>query len=345
MPIELRCIHCQRTLRVPDDAAGKLVKCPECLTTMHAPGGAASTPTPAASPSDWLSPGPSSPNVFADNLPPTSQVKPESYNPYAAPTILAHDHGVQRENWSGELRHTQIDFSEVLSITWRVFSTNLGPMAMLGLLLFVVLVVQQGLNFATDLMDREVGIIAKLALALVQFIVQVVTTLGGYCYCLQLLRTGQTSFEAFMQFKPSFGSGLLKDFLIGVVMFGLVMLCLMPGITLASLQMQDIAPIAIIGGVILMVVIMIFITLSVITSGVFLVDRRMGAIEALRTSLEYSSGNRLVMFGVLVITGLLSGLFACCTLYFGMILVVPYFSLLTCVMYLLMTGQRQSIVG
>lgn len=46
MPIEISCTSCNKRLRVPDTAAGKRVKCPQCQTILSVP--AAETPAPAA---------------------------------------------------------------------------------------------------------------------------------------------------------------------------------------------------------------------------------------------------------------------------------------------------------
>jgi LSD1 subclass zinc finger protein len=47
MPIEIACTSCSKKLRVPDNAAGKRVKCPQCQTVLAVPaaGGAALTPS------------------------------------------------------------------------------------------------------------------------------------------------------------------------------------------------------------------------------------------------------------------------------------------------------------
>lgn len=48
MPIEISCNSCNKRLRVPDNAAGKRVKCPQCQTVLSVPAtGAASSPAPA----------------------------------------------------------------------------------------------------------------------------------------------------------------------------------------------------------------------------------------------------------------------------------------------------------
>jgi phage FluMu protein Com len=64
MAIEFRCATCNALLRVPDDRAGKLVKCPHCQGVMMA----MATETTAVG----------APNPFAD-------LPPAEINPYAAP--------------------------------------------------------------------------------------------------------------------------------------------------------------------------------------------------------------------------------------------------------------------
>jgi hypothetical protein len=64
MALEFRCATCNALLRVPEDRAGKLVRCPHCQAVMMA---VATEPTAAGAP-----------NPFAD-------LQPAEVNPYAAP--------------------------------------------------------------------------------------------------------------------------------------------------------------------------------------------------------------------------------------------------------------------
>src|SRR5262245_48270094 len=50
MPTIIDCPSCRRQLRVPDNLAGHLVKCPTCGTTFTAPDPAAAAPAPAPRP-------------------------------------------------------------------------------------------------------------------------------------------------------------------------------------------------------------------------------------------------------------------------------------------------------
>jgi predicted Zn finger-like uncharacterized protein len=58
MAIEFSCPACGNTLRVEDEAAGRVVRCGGCLTTLRVPGAAAAAPPPAPEPE----PGPPRPD-------------------------------------------------------------------------------------------------------------------------------------------------------------------------------------------------------------------------------------------------------------------------------------------
>ncbi|MCC9606642.1 zinc-ribbon domain-containing protein [Blastopirellula sp. JC732] len=106
MPIEFLCSACPKKLRVPDDSAGKKVRCPGCghLQVIPTPDGAKSEPpsgeirNPAPSPKPAPTPPPpkgpppplptSEPNPFADKpLPPLAKEAPP--NPYQSPSPAA----------------------------------------------------------------------------------------------------------------------------------------------------------------------------------------------------------------------------------------------------------------
>ena len=80
MPIEMSCTGCGQTLRVADEHAGKMARCPKCgaVVAVPAAGAAASAVPPLQPIPDFLQPAASS-NPFAD--------RPEqATNPYASPT-------------------------------------------------------------------------------------------------------------------------------------------------------------------------------------------------------------------------------------------------------------------
>src|SRR5437868_14538270 len=66
--MELLCPSCQKTLTIPDQYAGQLMKCPLCQQTFTAP---ALPPTPAAA-----APPPPAPPIQMEPLPPMSAPPP-----------------------------------------------------------------------------------------------------------------------------------------------------------------------------------------------------------------------------------------------------------------------------
>lgn len=96
MPIEFNCIQCGQRLRVPDSAAGKQARCPQCQAQMPVPG----TP-PGPGPAGGTPWGPAASNPFADSgafetaAGGTSAAAGEAFNPYAAPLGLTDQIGVE----------------------------------------------------------------------------------------------------------------------------------------------------------------------------------------------------------------------------------------------------------
>jgi hypothetical protein len=95
MPIEFRCIQCQKPLRVSDDALGKKARCPQCGTiqdpvSAEAPAVSFPPAVPPA-PANWsdrsASSGAAPQNPFADSASTDNQnpFAEATHNPYEAP--------------------------------------------------------------------------------------------------------------------------------------------------------------------------------------------------------------------------------------------------------------------
>ncbi len=86
MPIEMSCTGCGQTLRVADEHAGKLARCPKCGTVVSVPAaGTAASAIPLLQPvPDFLQPAAAS-NPFASSNP-FADRPDQVTNPYASPT-------------------------------------------------------------------------------------------------------------------------------------------------------------------------------------------------------------------------------------------------------------------
>jgi phage FluMu protein Com len=359
MAIEFRCPNCSALLRTPDESAGKKAKCPQCGTIAEisagsqAPAGAIVPPVPLG---EALPSAPSavpSDNPFGDQARHAAPRESafESANPYASPPL--HDSAFGGAAFEpGRLEATRIQFEELFRRTWQIFSPNFGPCALVGLVMIGFLIGFQVLSMAMGFAAQASG--EPVFLVAFQFLNQVFSLLlqtwlnMGIAYVgIQLVRTGRVQVSDFFAIGPYYLRGLGMTFLVALIVFGAVVVCLLPALGILFAQggpngiQANPVPIiiaAVLGGL-TAIVIATWIMLRAYLGYPFILDRNAGALEALRLSDTYMSGNKLVMFAVLLIVGLVSGMFTCVTCYIGIIFVYPYGGVLTAVAYLTATGQ------
>jgi phage FluMu protein Com len=90
MPVEFRCIHCQKLLRVSDEAIGKKARCPDCGTIQEARPNAGMESAPSA---PVVGPAPAAPavtpaNPFGERAGTASPFSQSAANPYVSPQPL-----------------------------------------------------------------------------------------------------------------------------------------------------------------------------------------------------------------------------------------------------------------
>lgn len=249
----------------------------------------------------------------------------------------------------------RIQFDELLSGTWRTFSSNFGPCALVGLVIIAILIgvqiVMMGMGFAAQA-SREPAIVIGFQFMnqVLSFFIQTWLSLGIAFFGIKLCRTGRAEISDFFAVGPYFLRGLGMTLLIALIVSGVVLICLLPalGVLLAQGGPSGVednpAPIIAAGivGVLAAIVLAAWLTLRFYLGFPFILDRNMGVFEALRNSDTYMSGNKLVMFGVGIVVGFASVLFACVTCYIGIIFVYPFGGILTAMAYLTATGQLRT---
>ena len=70
-----------------------------------------------------------------------------------------------------------------------------------------------------------------------------------------------------------------------------------------------------------------------------MIDRDMGVIESLEASRTLMRGNKLTLFAVWLVCGIVGGLAVVLTCFLGAFFVVPFLSLMIPVVYLMASGQ------
>lgn len=354
MAIEFRCPQCSALLRTPDETAGKKAKCPQCGTIADIPASPEPPREAAAIPRAELpSAGWSADNPFGDRTGPAAAAQSpfETANPYAPPP-LHEPSPLGAAQGAGPLQATPIGFEELFRRTWQFFSPNFGPCALVGLVMLGLLIgfqaVSMAMGFAAQASGEPVLVIVFQGMnQLLSFLLQTWLNMGIAYVGIRLVRTGQVQVSDFFAIGPYYLRGLGMTLLIALLAFGAVVICLLPALAVLLAQggpdgvRAEPIPIivAISLGVLAAVVAVTWIMLQAYLGYPFIVERNMGVFEALRHSDLYMRGNKLVMFAVLLLVAMASGLFTCATCYVGIIFVYPYGGVLTAVAYLTATGQ------
>ncbi|MHB8899804.1 MAG: zinc ribbon domain-containing protein [Thermoguttaceae bacterium] len=311
MPIEFRCTQCNKLLRTGDDTVGKQARCPECGAVMAvpAPAPASGSPfDPTAAPQPSVPPAPVA-SPFAE--PPR-----DSTNPYQSPAGLA----LEPQSFAprGEIRPTQIEFGATLTRTWQIFGDNW--LAMLGALI-LIFIINVAVSFAMQGVIAGIGAavndatVAGVAGFFIQVVFQVFAMwlgIGLNMFTLALVRGEQPSMGMLFAGGRFLLPIILCALLVGVVvLLGLVLL-IIPGIIFAMMLMQ---------------------------AQLLIIDRNMGVLDAMSTSREVMAGNKLTVFGIGFVAGLLGILLTVLTCGLGYLAFGPYMMILSVVIYLGVTGQ------
>ncbi len=327
MPIEFRCTRCNKLLRTGDDTAGKQAKCPECGTVMPIP-----SSVPGFSPAVAGGPAPGGYGSAGAYAP------PESTNPYQSPTSLAPEPVAFAP--AGEIRPTQVDFGQVFSRTWAIFSERWAPCVgatlIWLLIIFVANGIQQAVLVASRAGNKDLAVIIAIQI-LVQFVFQVFAIwlmLGVQLFMLSICRGEEARFGLLFAggryLLPAVLCNLLVQ-LIVVAPAGLVVVaCLAGGMPLFTAILCGI-PLTVFPGWIF--------AMMFLQAQFLIIDRNAGVVEAMGGSRDVMAGNKLIAFAVLLVAGILAGLFTLLTCFTGALAAAPYMMILTAVLYLGVTGQ------
>ncbi len=301
MPIEFRCPHCQRLLRVPDGSGGKQAQCPQCQAMVQVPvlGGPPTSATPAGAPVAPLAGGA---NPFSTNFP-AAPAGGASENPYQAPTAAMMSPHVTAGPGIYPLVPSKMDLGDLMNRSWEIYKTQLG---MLILVLFAVGAINFGANMIASVIlqiitvavnEPAVIVLANFVFQITLFVFQTWLTLGQLKFILKTGRGQPAEFTDIFTGGPYLLTAILGSLLLGVLITAIMLpFAAPPGIVWLVTNDQNATLIAgIICGV-LFVPLLTFVLLSISQYQALIVDRNMGVMDSLRMSYEIMSGNRLMAF-------------------------------------------------
>lgn len=363
MPIEFPCPQCGRTLRTPDGSSGKRAKCPSCemVTTIpEASAPAADNPFAGATggsgqeSNPFAAAGAAADNPFSDfsERSPGSGGYGDSSNPYASPHAAAYTPTVAP---SGTLARGKIDFSDVLSVSWNILKENMGNLVLLALMLFGMVIGVYIVFLAAVFIGAAIGgvitgaggggpvdptaIFIGIGIAVVVIGIPLLFAFGWIGagitkYTLAVTRGQPASlsevFNGQKYMMRMTGFLFVTQVLIAQ---GMTYLGAAPGFLIDEPGVQAVGQV--IGQIIGMIVNAFMLPLA----GYFIVDRDVGVMQSFSMSIEYLGGNRLILFALYLVVGILGTLFVLFTCGIGALFYFPYYMILMTVVYLIATGQ------
>jgi phage FluMu protein Com len=357
VPIEFRCHTCNRLLRTPDDSAGKPAKCPQCTAVLTVPVSSTSeepTPKRTASPPTALPAG-ANPFAAADGGA-GSQPNPfaaadggvgSQPNPYASPTTFASEPKPELAGTDG-LVQTRIDFGDVLGLAWNMFTTNFGICLLFGLICFGInmgsTVINLPLQFAPQMAGNEpIAIIGSL---IIQTGIGILFQAFIFClmvmFGLLLLRGNVSPLSEIWKLGPHFLPVALGYFVITLGVWVAIVIGAVPVGLLVASGDESLQIAAVIVGInlgLLLLIGYIYLLISVMLTFHFVVDRRLGLFDAVRTSMQFMRGNRLTALAIGLVVSVITPFVVIFTCFLGSIAVTPFMALVWTAIYLKATGQ------
>ena len=354
MPIEFRCVQCQKLLRTPDGTDGKRVKCPSCATEMRVPtvtdaagGGAEGAGTASSGFSETLphsgsgsggigggggtgeqggtpfgtTPPPPPPPIGGGPQPSDSPFGAaptppagDFENPYQAP--LTGELGADAGYPAGAYRPTVIDIGDVLGRAWTIFRAQMWNCVIPGL---VIMGVSIGLTIVTTTVVAVVAAATDELTALFANIgSQILSNLVSIW-----LNVGMVIY--FLNLGRGRQAELGDLFRGGPYMLRAV------GATILFV-------IAFYVGIVLCIVPGVYFALRYGLFMAAIVDRDTGVLEGFSTSAVLTKGNKLSLF-VLGIVGFALAILGFLMLCVGIVFTTAYTYVIFAVAYLAMSGQ------
>lgn len=316
MTIEFRCGQCNQLLRVPDTAAGKNARCPNCQAVTMAPAGsvAASPPMdasgfgggpPSVPPPDHPFGETAAGHPFGDQV--------ASINPYASPASA----GMLPNYFAmAPISPRPVAADAVFNYAWAIWKANLG-------LLVGITVIQIAVSYAIALpfgaaqavleqqQEKEIGIAVTVLAQIINNLVQLYLGIGMAQIALKLARRQPASFGDLFGGLPRM-LPLIGAWLIAVVpmLIGFLLL-IVPGVILLLMFWP---------------------------AYYLIVDGRAGVIESFSVAKRVTEGNWGSAF-VIYMMSIAISLLGCAAICVGLVFALPLVSVMWAVAYLMMSGQ------
>ncbi len=304
MAIEFRCTQCSRLLRTGDDTAGKEARCPACGAVVSIPAAAPGSlpPPPGASPFGGVGVQHSFPA--------------DSANPYQSPRSFS------VVGASGKL-----DFGNIFTRAWTLFKMDWGTC-------LAAAVIVWALNFGVSMVAGFVPFVGFIVSLLFGVWIEV----GLAMFFLKKARGQAVEINEVFKGGPYFGKVLAVSILVGLGVLAIFVVCLLPA-GIAAFVSEEVAIALAVIGLIVAVVLIWYVMLVVSQFKYLIIDRNTGIVESLQLSRSLMEGNKLTLFLIQLVSGVIAVMATLMTCGLGGLIVATYFAMMEAAIYLTITNQ------
>ena len=231
----------------------------------------------------------------------------------------------------GAIAPGKLDFADIFTRTWEILKLDWGTC-------LAVVVIVMALNFGVNLVS---GLVPLLGI-FIALLFGIWINIGQALFFLKKARGQSVEIGEVFQGGPYFGKILVLTLLILLIMFGILAVCSLPTIVGARISKGEVViltVILIIAGAITAIALIWYAMLVLSQSNYLILDRNVGVIDSLKMSKDLMEGNKLALFLIGLVSGVLGALLMLMTCGLGMLVVAPYLTMMQAVIYLTITNQ------
>lgn len=180
---------------------------------------------------------------------------------------------------------------------------------------------------------------------IIQTALSMFVTAGVMSYYIQFVKNETPpDLKALIVFDKRVWHIFLFQFLLGLIISVIVFVCVAPGGVLVGFAIANkisYVPAIVAGsiGITIMLAAIIYVQLSLSQALYFIVDKRVGPIDAFTLSIEAMKGNKLSFFILGILVGAISVVIMVFTCFIGSIFVIPFSMLLMARVYVAIIGE------
>jgi len=294
------------------------------------PPGPVPTP-PAAGPESPF--GPIEPPPAAPGSPFTPGAATARENPYASPADYTLGAPAALAAPAGKIVPTRIEMGDVFGPTWEVFKQQWGMALALLLVAFLI-------DMGVSVVCNFIPLVGPIISMVFSFWINIGVALG----LLKLARGQQAEIGDMFTGGPYLVRILFASLLVGIIVFGIFAILFGPSLAVVLLALQGadegLIAFAVVGLVLVCLIPFVVVALMFSQFYYLILDQDVGIMESLSLSRQVMAGNKLTVFLINLVTGIVGLLLVIFTCGLGMFAVGPYLALLRVVIYLSVTGQR-----